>query len=133
MKKQLLGLGLGLSIAMTASVFAGSHYPKINASDLGALSPSVKLFKSKTVLDAHHEHLLDMANDPKNTVIVRYTYALLLGINHANDVTREMAIGALEKLEKTKGLSKGDAAYIKDMKNLIIYELQKKPFEKKPS
>tara|TARA_R110000868_G_scaffold158036_4_gene385884 strand:+ start:50251 stop:50991 length:741 start_codon:yes stop_codon:yes gene_type:complete len=105
-------------------------FAKMSAASLGPLQLSVEKFDNKDALEKHHEHLLAMAMDPNNTVMVRYTYALLLGINHADDDTRIMAIEALAKLAQDKSLKAQAKAYIQYMRNLIIYQLQNHTFEK---
>ena len=121
----------GSAFASTDYLLGLEKYKKITPADLGPLSLSVKKFSSKSALDAHHEKLLEEATDPKTTPLHRYTYALLLEINHADNVTRAMAIIALQKLQRDPKLSASDRATISYMKNLIIYSAQNKPFEEK--
>jgi hypothetical protein len=131
MHKLILSLVISSIVAISSlfSVDVFASYKKVAPSDLGPLKASVGKFTLPVLLEKHHQHLLDMANKPSNSTLVRYTYALLLGINHANDHTRIMAIEALEKLAKSPKVSSADKDYLNYMKDLIIYEMQTKIFE----
>ena len=125
---------IAISSCYTGNTFATTEkylselkkYKKITPADLGPFSLSVKKFSSKTKLDAHHEELLKKAEDTNLSPIQRYSYALLLGINHANNETRAMAIIALKKLIDDPNLSPRDKHTIIAINNLIIYSSQNK-------
>lgn len=106
------------------SIISQATESKITLENLGEFKLSVKKFTSMKDLDAHHQHLLDEANNTKNSPILRYTYALLLGINEPTELTRNMAIEALNKLEKEPSLSTSDKQTLHSIKNLMLYKKQ---------
>ncbi|OGT50101.1 MAG: hypothetical protein A3E82_02175 [Gammaproteobacteria bacterium RIFCSPHIGHO2_12_FULL_38_11] len=110
---------------LTAFQLAYANSGQITTRDLGPFALSVKKFNDKAALNKHHDHLLKEATDPKNSVLVRYTYALLLGINEPTPLTRNMAIEALAKLEKDPSLKQGDRLNIMYIRNLMLYQKQK--------
>jgi hypothetical protein len=96
----------------------------VSPQDLGPYALSVKKFNDTDALDKHHNHLLQEALSPKNSVLVRYTYAMLLGTNEPTPATRDMALQTLEQLEKDPSLTNGDRENIIYIRNLMLYQKQ---------
>ncbi|OGO95201.1 MAG: hypothetical protein A3F10_01155 [Coxiella sp. RIFCSPHIGHO2_12_FULL_42_15] len=128
MKKQIVNAmkatGLTVIIIMAGATQANDAFnnPSVTTKDLGPFALSVKKFTDKNALNKHHEHLLQQANNPELSVIERYTYAMLLGINEPTPLTRQMAIEALGKLENDPNLSVRDHQTINNIRNLMIYK-----------
>lgn len=112
------------SYADTTSTTNAPTVNTINLQDLGEFQKSVEKFTDKAKLNVHHQHLLDNATNPNNSVIKRYTYALLLGINEPTLQTRKMAVEALDKLLQDPTLSQNDKVTISEIRNLIQYKVQ---------
>lgn len=117
-------------------LFATVSYAQTSQSQLGEFSNSYQRFgapstwKSAEDRDAHHDHLYKMAVDEKSTILKRYTYIILLGLNEADVTTRPLAIKAAEILIQDPVLNASDKQTVTEIKNLIALNQKNDPANK---
>jgi len=126
---------LKLSIAILF-LFTTVCYAATSQSDLGEFSNSYQRFgapstwKSPEERDAHHDHLYEMAIDKNSTVLKRYTYIILLGLNEADNTTRPLATKAAEILVLDPSLNSSDKQTVSEIRNLIALNQKNDPANK---
>lgn len=121
-------------VAITCLTFSISQAKTTISKDaLGEFQNSYQRFgapstwKSSDERDKHHLSLYQKATDPNSSILKRYTYCIMLGLNEADPSTRPLAIKALDQLLDDKNVTPEDQVVIREIKNIMIFNQQNDP------